>query len=371
MKIGILHAYSRSNSGDGLLVDLTLERLARCGVEPEDVLLVALDPDSFPEVPHRAGVGARGRGLAWELVPAVLRGAALTASAVARRPLGALGRELAGCDALVAVGGGYLRAVDATSSMGTTLNHLPQLAVAARSRTRTLYLPQSIGPLKGPVGAAVRTGLRRVDAVCVRDPWSESDLAGLPNVHRIPDLAVLEMAERFDLVERAAPGGRVGFVARQVGHASGYEQTVRAVAAELGDRAVWAVQTAGDRTKSDAVHYERLGVTAGGGLVELLAARDLSVVVSVRLHGALMALRAGVPAIHLAYDRKGPATFADLGLDDWCLDVRSLDRAELGAAVAGLAADPGAYWARLAERADDLRRSSKQLDELMHATVGD
>ena len=368
--IGILHAYSRTNSGDGLLVDLTLERLARCGVDTTDVVLVALDPDSFPEVPHRAGIGTRGRGLAWELVPAAGRAAALGASAALRRPLGALAHELDRCDALVAVGGGYLRAVDLTSSVGTAINHLPQLVAAARGRVPSLYLPQSVGPLVGPVGAAVRRGLAQIDAVCVRDPSSETELAGLGGVHRIPDLAVLDMAERSDEIDRVPRGARVGFVARQVGHAAGYEQEVRAVADALGERAVWAVQTAGDRTKSDAVHYQRLGLTAGGALVDLLSQRELSVVVSVRLHGALMALAAGVPAVHIAYDRKGPATFADLGLEDWCLDVRTLDRTWLRAAIDEVAADADVYWDRFAARAGALVESSRHLDDLVRATVG-
>jgi polysaccharide pyruvyl transferase WcaK-like protein len=161
----------------------------------------------------------------------------------------------------------------------------------------------------------------------------------------------------------------VAFVARQVGHASGYERDVRAVASELGSRAVWAVQTAGDRTKSDAVHYERLGVSAGGRVVDLLAARELSLVVSVRLHGALMALGSGVPAIHLAYDRKGPAAFGDLGLGDWCFDVRSLDRAALSTSVKRLVADPEPYWERVARRLPSLRTASLELDALVQATL--
>lgn len=367
--IGVLHAYSRTNSGDGLLVDLTLERLARAGVTLDDVLLVALDPDSFPEVPRRAPMGVRGRGVSAELVPAAGRSAAVLTSAAVRRPLGDLAGRLAECDALVAVGGGYLRAVDVVSSVGTALNHLPQLVAAGRSGRPALYLPQSIGPLRGPVGAAVRRGLRRIGTVCVRDRWSADELAGLPGLHQVPDLAVLDLAERFDDLVQVDPGGVVGFVARQVPHADGYEEAVRTVAAGLGDRAVWAVQTEGDRTKSDAVHYERLGITAGGALADMLAAHRLSIVVSVRLHGALMALRAGVPAIHLAYDRKGPAAFADLGLDEWCFDVRSLSAPALAEAVRSLADDPAPYWDRVAARVGELRAASARLDEMVRATV--
>jgi polysaccharide pyruvyl transferase WcaK-like protein len=367
--IGVLHAYSRTNAGDGLLVDLTIDRLARVGVGSEDVFLVALDPDSFPEVSQRAGIGARGRGLSWELVPAARRGGALTASALARRPVGDLARTLARCDGLVAVGGGYLRSVDVTSSVGTALNHLPQLLAAARSPAPAIYLPQSIGPLRGPVGRVVGRTLRRIDAVCVRDRWSAAELGSVPGLRRIPDLAVLELGDRWDEVVPVGPGGRVGFVARQVGHAGGYEDAVQAVAADLGDGAVWAVQTAGDRTKSDAVHYERLGVTAGGSLPDLLAQGDLSLVVSVRLHGALMSLRAGVPAIHLAYDRKGPAAYADLGLSDWCFDVRTVDRDTLATAVKSLATQPEAYWDRLVAEVPRLRKSSAGLDDVMRCAL--
>jgi polysaccharide pyruvyl transferase WcaK-like protein len=368
--IGLIHAYSRTNAGDGLLVDLSLERLSRIGVGSDNVLLVALDPDSFLEPARRMKVGARGRGLSPELGPAAGLAFTLTLSALADRSLGAPARKLAECDALVAVGGGYLRSVDAVSSAGTLLNHVPQLLFAGRAGVPTLYLPQSIGPLRGPVGRAVVRCLRRVDTVCVRDRWSEAELGRLQNVRRVPDLAVLDLAERWDEIDIVDSAGGVGVVARRVGHAAGYEDHLRDLSKRLGDRAVWAVQTAGDPTKSDAVHYERLGVTAGGSLMSMLERRELSLVISVRLHGALLALKSGVPAIHLAYDRKGPAAFQDLGLDDWCFDVRSLDSAALNGAVEDMLGDPGPYWDRVAERAPALLASSAELDAMVSRTLG-
>jgi polysaccharide pyruvyl transferase WcaK-like protein len=367
--IGVIHAYSRTNAGDGLLVDLTLERLKRVGADRDEVVLVALDPESFPEIPRRVAMGTRTRGISRELTPAAARAAGLAASAISSRELGEGARALAGCGALVAVGGGYLRSVDLTSSAGTMLNHVPQLLAAGRASVPSIYLPQSIGPLRGPVGRAVVNGLRRVDAVCVRDAWSEADLADLPNVRRIPDLAVLDVAERWEAIDTVGSDGSVGIVARQVTHAPGYEDHLRDLTRRLGDRAVWAVQTAGDPTKSDGVHYERLGIEAGGRLSEMLDQRQLSVVVSVRLHGALMALEAGVPAIHLAYDRKGPAAFADLGLGDWCFDVRSLDPADLGAAVDRLLDDPQPYWDEVAKMVPTLQVASGDLDDLVARTV--
>jgi polysaccharide pyruvyl transferase WcaK-like protein len=83
-----------------------------------------------------------------------------------------------------------------------------------------------------------------------------------------------------------------------------------------------------------------------------------------------MSIEAGVPAVHLAYDRKGPAAFADLGLDDWCFDVRKLDAEALRAAVDGLRADPAPYWERLAKHVPALRTQSSDLDELVSRNLG-
>jgi len=76
-----------------------------------------------------------------------------------------------------------------------------------------------------------------------------------------------------------------------------------------------------------------------------------------------------VPAIHVAYEPKGPAAFADLGLGDWCFDVDSLDRDELAAAVKELAADPAPYWRRFEARVDDLKAASRELDGLVEDIV--
>ena len=43
--------------------------------------------------------------------------------------------------------------------------------------------------------------------------------------------------------------------------------------------------------------------------------------IGMRLHSALIALRTGVPAIHLAYTLKGRDIYDDLGLADWAFDV--------------------------------------------------
>ena len=239
--IGVLHAYSRTNSGDGLLVDLTLDRLGRARRRPVGGRAGGARPRLVPRGAAPGGDG-RGAGASPGSWCPLRRGAtAVGASAVVRSPIGSVAAGLASCEAFVAVGGGYLRAVDVTSSVGTALNHLPQLLAAGRADVPTLYLPQSIGPLRA------RWARRCVAASTVSTPCACATLErrrprARLNVHHLPDLAVLDLAEHLDRVEPADPGGRVGFVAR-VGHAPGYEAEVQAVSDGLRDGAVWAVQT--------------------------------------------------------------------------------------------------------------------------------
>lgn len=48
--------------------------------------------------------------------------------------------------------------------------------------------------------------------------------------------------------------------------------------------------------------------------------------IGTRLHSALIALRAGVPAIHVAYTLKGRDIYADLGLSDWVVEIADFMR---------------------------------------------
>jgi polysaccharide pyruvyl transferase WcaK-like protein len=362
--IGVLHAYSRANAGDGLLVDLTLQRLARHGVGLEEVLLVALDPATFPDVPHRRGVGTPGRALERDTFRAIGRAATLAGTPRRRR------EALSECRAFVAVGGGYLRTPDLTSSIGTALNHLPQLAVAGASDRPALYLPQSIGPLDGPVGSRVRRRLADVDQVFVRDDTSLDELRGSATVTRLPDLAVLDLAERGGAPAPDGAGRAVALVGRALDELPTAGTRLADLARHLPAPVLLAVQATGDARKSDAAFYERSALEPAGGLSQLLEQGQVGAVVSVRLHGALMSVLAGVPAVHLAYDRKGPAAFADLGLDRWCLDVATADPVQVASLTAELLADPGHYWDAVAARRPGLVAQSEALDASLGRLLG-
>lgn len=61
-----------------------------------------------------------------------------------------------------------------------------------------------------------------------------------------------------------------------------------------------------------------------GDLTRLMGSFDL--MIGTRLHSTLIALREGVPAVHISYTDKGSAIYADLGLKDWVVDIDAVLR---------------------------------------------
>ena len=238
--VALIHAYSRRNAGDGLLVDLSLEQLRRAGVRAEECEVFALDAASFSDLPHVHQVGVPGRRLSPGMIPA---GAQLVASGLegatrGRVRIGRLADVLARAEAIVAVGGGYLRTGTLVSSIGTLLNHVPQLATASRSNAPTLYLPQSIGPLRGPVGGLVARLLQRIDLVCVRDDRSRDELRRhlRRSAFRISQSCISESSSRLSTTSRY--GGPVVLVGRALTNGRPYEERLLALAERLGDVAL-------------------------------------------------------------------------------------------------------------------------------------
>lgn len=69
---------------------------------------------------------------------------------------------------------------------------------------------------------------------------------------------------------------------------------------------------------------------------------QLDLMIGMRLHSTLLALRAGVPAIHLAYTLKGHDIYADLGLAEWVMPIEHLfeDQQELIELASRILGDP-------------------------------
>lgn len=362
--IVVLHAYSAANAGDGLLVDATLRLLQDAGAHLSDVHVVALAPATFAGLPDTVTVTAAPAGASTR--PAVVAGRELAAQTAALTGVRAATTDLAdltrAADLIVGVGGGYLRSGTLLEAGKTAAAHLPQLLAAGTSNAASVYLPQSIGPLHGPVGAAVRAALRRIDLVHVRDDRSLDALGRHVNAARMPDLAVLELADTLPTLAQhpAAGDGPTVIVARDLNGGARYEQRLRALATALPN-AIWAVQSTG-RGNDDQAFYARMGLgTSHAPLRDVLTAHRPGVVISVRLHGALQSVLAGWPAIHLSYERKGFGAYDDLGVTDLVHNAWTFDPAVVAAQARTLQADPARFWTRVTQRSGALQAHRAQL----------
>ncbi|MGB3469654.1 MAG: polysaccharide pyruvyl transferase family protein [Erythrobacter sp.] len=354
--ISIVHAFSRRNAGDGLLVDLTLELLGDAGIAPEKCRVYALDPESFPDLlrVERAPGEPAARPSSKLLHAAAEAGKAAFG-------FGDLRRKLHASRAIVAVGGGYLVGDEPVRQTGVMLNHFAQLAAAADAPCPTVYLPQSIGPLQAPSAAMLKPKLKKLDRVWVRDDESARELP-FGCVRRAPDLAVMKLGRSFANLEVPPSQGPIVLIGRDLPRAPMLPTDLRALSDALPDH-VWAVQAETEGKRDDREFYRRSGFEWSGRTAELMDAPS-GPVISVRLHGAIAALLAGRPAIHLAYERKGRGAFEDLGIADYVHDVRNFDPGKVAAQGLELQRNATAYW-------DAIRGAAKRLSHEWDRVVQD
>jgi len=354
----ILHAFSRRNAGDGLLVDLTLELMTDAGIDRSDCTIMALDAESFADLGHV--IQAPGEPAARVSLNLLAAGAEVARSSIRRSTIDRLVRQATG---IIAVGGGYLVADSPVRQLGVLLNHFAQVRSAARSGKPCIYLPQSIGPLHSPVGSLLKRELRRLDRLYVRDDQSMAELPW-SNVRRCGDLAVMKLARSLATIDFGSAGsGQTAIVARDLPNAGPYRQQLLRLAT-LAERPLWAVQADSAGRRSDRAFYEAIGVEQSGSLTHILETSKPDVVISVRLHGAIAAMLNGVPAIHLAYERKGWGAYEDLGIAEYAHDARAFDPGKVAEQASALSRDPRSYW-------DQIGSSAARLREQYAALVAD
>ena len=383
-KVVLLHAYSRRNSGDGLLVDLAVALLREAFGQRIQITIVAADPASFPEyddVIPAPVIAARG---ATRVVAA-----ARTLLGMETPELGTLRDRLSSADLIVGVGGGYMRARDGLEALKLRLGHLVQACAARATGKPTVYLPQSIGPamsctsrLADNAAMRLRGALSTVDTVCVRDDRSLSFLNGYACATRIPDLAVLEFARQRKtiLANAASRGERVQHVALVLRKAPSwnreqrerYEASIDQLIAQLRNkncRLSFAVQSSG-RGNDDASYYRQMGLTHSlPSLRHLLDHDTPDAVVSVRLHGALQSVLHGVPAFHLSYERKGFGAYSDLGIPGWVANAANFDATTVVERIFAPQAIPS-FWEATQDALDHVETQRAALIDILRRAAG-
>jgi polysaccharide pyruvyl transferase WcaK-like protein len=351
-RVVILDAYRRDNAGDGLLVDETA-RIIREALPGAKITLISMDPSSFAEFPDGLHpIGGASKGVTF---------AGLLARALTRRAHPDVISAVTEAEVAIAVGGGYIRAESLTAGLKSFLSHMVQTPTRTTARTPHFYLPQSIGPLPArPIPFGVGR-LRNAALVCVRDDRSLAELSSRGvSASRLPDLAILSMADKpiVPLVPAASP--RPVLVARAL---RGNDKRYRASLQKLRDLADFdiAIQSSG-AGNNDPQFYGSMGWAGPTPrLLDLVnSSTPPSAVVSVRLHGSLQSILAGVPSVHLSYERKGWGAYDDLGIADYVHHAWRFDPYRVADQVEELIADAGSYWAQVNRRTaefGEMRRS--------------
>ena len=356
MKYVITHAYSATNSGDGLLVDEAIQLLLEVDRDAE-ITVLALDPQSFEDRenvrfihPYSGNRDAPTKiGMLLAAGRAVVRGFRLP------RNVSTLVQE---AGLVVGVGGGYMRGANIVEAVKMVLAHMPQLASVNRVAARAVYLPQSVGALRWGTSALLRTHGNNI-VWHVRDDRSAAIVARTGIVRRTPDTAVLPLGVDAVPVENRVFGGaepeKFGIVARSLTSTRKrihrYLYSIRRVASALAAEPLLQARARGNN--DDRFYEQAFGRNATASLIEATApgAEDRpSVVVSVRLHGAIQSIRNGVPAIHLSYERKGWGAYEDLGIAEYVHNVFDFDPVLVARQARDLASDSKDYWAAITNR---------------------
>lgn len=355
----ILHAYSPSNSGDGLLVQLALDAIER-SLGEFDYAVVASDA---------AGFGGR-EPIQWgwpqPLARSRWRRASMVVATALRRP-GRVAKAAAEADLIVAVGGAYLRGGDRIESFKSWGAHYGQLSVAARHGHKAVYLPQSIGPYHGLYERATVAKLSQIGTVFVRDDRTLADLEGRVNVRRVPDMAIMEWGRTFTPPRPLSTLSPV-FVARDLPRPRTYYDLLSDIS--NSGEFEWAIQATGSGN-NDIPVTTRFGGPSARPLTEVLSQDPPRIVVSTRLHGSLSSIIAGFPSIHLTYERKGWSAFQDLGLSRFVISARDARLDDIKRLVDEITAEPEHYWQEVAEARSRIEDSRTLMESAISATANE
>ena len=311
----LTNAYRPGNFGDKLLVGKSLELIQSLGVQ--SVQVFSLEPSNFSfekfgqesgEIKHRNF-----------------------------RDLRKLEEKQIHQSVAFAVGGGYLRFGEALESIKTNIVHVPQIKYLAENEISFALLPQSIGPFNFSISKHLKY-LEKAKWIAVRDDRTFQELKILKNIWRCPDLITFDI----NYSQQSPRGEKIGVIAKRTSNAKAikeYRKIMEARDTEL------LIQSASGGRNNDIDFSDRLTKKVGVSSKSLPTNHEIGVVISSRLHGALYAISIGIPAIHIATERKGFGAFQDLGLQDFLVSEKQLEsQSILNLANRLLNEDRERYW---------------------------
>jgi polysaccharide pyruvyl transferase WcaK-like protein len=359
----VLHAYSRGNRGDGLLVDLTLELIHEALPNDQDIHIVAVDALSFADLKSVIQAPMVSGSFLGKIIITVMALAkiGLHFTGIKKIDYSELSSPVKNADLIIGVGGGYLRSGNLSEGLKSLVIHGIQLLSIEEADCTKIYLSQSVGPLKGIFGQLLKKTFGNVDIFCLRDDRSVSELSWHCGASRYPDLAILKIAN--EQIERNKSYENIYLIARDINRPEEikkkYIQSLQVLREKLPNLEV--VLQSDVRGNNDGKLYKIIGWgNEFRALRKAIAESGKGVVISVRLHGALESIIMGCPAVHLSYERKGYGAYEDLNLMSYVHNVTTFDTDLVVNQVNQLCNDSNTYWESIsiASESIDKKRTS-------------
>ena len=342
------------------------------------------------------GMLTRPSGGLRALLYVLLRGIGLRPRWLLRGTAGEIIRAYEDADLVIsAPGGPYIGDLYA----GHEHAHLFHIWLAqALGKPTVLYAP-SVGPFemkwRNPFRRAL---LSRMDAICVREEISRDHLTGLgipaERVEVVPDAALNYPVERFggDLRDVLGEGFTprpvtVGFTPCQWRYpgdpdpAARQKEYVRTLAAVL-DRCVEHFdanivafpQLFGRHTDLPFIEEVRAAMKHAEHAYIFPPDRDCTaqqeaigctdVFLATRYHSQIFAAKMGVPSVCIAYEHKARGFMRLLGLEEYVLDIETVDETVLWQAVQEVWDQREAIRGKLAERIPNLAEAARRASRL-------
>jgi polysaccharide pyruvyl transferase WcaK-like protein len=299
-KVLLTNAYRPGNQGDLMLVRESISLLRE--FEVSKLIVNSLEPESF-----RGELSDQNYGV-------------IDLQHSKSQPLiGISNQTLEQIEFGLAVGGGYLRFGSLLESFKANAIHLAQLRKLVHCEIPFGMLPQSIGPANF-IPSDLGEILESATWLAARDDRTfdlVSRLAPSANVWRCPDLIALKLIDPPNKTE----GKQVGIILKK-------DPFINAsVIADLLQQTNVEVMIQSDtgRKNKDSEVTARFTANKQRSASIALESGEIGAVISMRLHGALASISKGIPAIHIATERKGYGVFEDLGLTKFLFNRRKFD----------------------------------------------
>ncbi|MBS1704251.1 MAG: polysaccharide pyruvyl transferase CsaB [Armatimonadetes bacterium] len=299
-----------------------------------------------------------------------------------RRDMSEFGQAIASCDALVFAGGSIFQDVTSVKSVAYYSN---LVRVAKKSNKKVVLLGQGIGPLNSLFGKQLAKGaFNSCDAICVRDPQSVKALkdVGYKGTPRVTaDLAFLLPKPTVDpSVESYQLGGMTGVAVIPRPHGKGPQiaNFFSELCAQLMKLRMMPMLVEMDR-EDDRPLIMEIEKRQGGKIPTIKNFNTpmqmmqqfvrLDGVISMRLHGGILASAMGLPPLMLSYDPKVSAFSQLMGLPT-AVDALKANPTQIVEGYMAMHRDRDRLKAQIEKKVGELRSQAEGNIEVLLGCIG-